>query len=250
MTGFQAFEAVATATFIVMGFAVGLRLLLLARRTRELPELTLGAGLFLIVGVGYPLFLTATHAPSVSLGTARILGGVATVVMNVGWWLICLFTWRVFRPEERWARLVGVGFGVAFAAITVARFANIASESDRIYMFWISKSLLATQFLALTIYVWTGVEALVCHARLKRQLALGLIEPVVVNRVLLWALVAALCFASMVIGTAASLLRIAPESMATVRLLMALVGLGCGGTLYLAFFPPRFYLRRVAGATA
>jgi len=250
MSAFQSFEAISTAVFIVMGIAVGLRLLLLARQTGQLPELTLGGGLFLIVGVGYPVFIAAAHVQGLSLGSARVLGAVAAVVMNAGWWLICLFNWRVFRPEERWARGVGVGFSIALAVITLARFADLAGASDRARMFLHSPSLFATQLFALALYVWTGIEALVCHARLKRQLALGLIEPVVVNRVLLWAVVAAFCFASMAIGFVAMLLRVSPEQMVTVRLLMSLAGLGCGVALYLAFFPPRAYLRRVAGATA
>jgi len=246
----ETFEAIATAIFIVMGFAVGLRMLLLARRTRELPELTLGGGLFLIVGLGYPLFLSAALAPNVSLTTGRLLAGSAAVLMNFGWWLICLFTWRVFRPDAAWARVVGAVCGLSLAALTVARFVDVAQVSERVQFIWSSPSMTATRVFALAIYVWTGVEALLCHARLKRQLALGLIEAVVVNRVLLWAWVAACCFTSVFVGFFAALIGVGIQHMALVRLLTSIAGLGCGLALYLAFFPPRFYLRRVAGATA
>ena len=57
--------------------------------------------------------------------------------------------------------------------------------------------------------------------------------------------------AAAVIGhLVAALIGVGIQHMALVRLLTSIAGLGCGLALYLAFFPPRFYLRRVAGATA
>lgn len=246
----QIFSAAATAVFIVMGFVVGLRMLLLARRTGELPELALGAALFLIVGVGYPLFLASATAPDLSLDTGRVLAALSTLCMNVGWAFVCIFTWRVFRANERWARVAAVACGAALALLTVGRFADLAAATSRPELGSSGLSLRATQAFALAVYVWTGVEALLCHARLRRQQALGLIEPVVVNRVLLWAWVAGFCFTSVLVGFVAGLLGIRMEQATWVQLLSAITGLGCAGALYLAFFPPRSYLRRVEGATA
>lgn len=248
--GLDAVAGLSTLLFVVMGFAVGLRLLLLARRTGEIPELALGAGLFLIVGLGYPLLLMAIRAPGVPLEPARWLAGIATVFMNAGWSSICLFTWRVFRPDTGWARGLTAGCVLALALITVGRFADFASATERLDFYLSSRSLLATQGFALAVYVWTGTEALLCHARLKRQLALGLIEPVVVNRVLLWAWVTVFCFLSVLPGFATSLLGVQLAYAKQSELLSSLAGLACGGTLYLAFFPPHFYLRRIEGATA
>jgi hypothetical protein len=51
---------------------VGARLLLLARRTRRLPELALGIGLFLLGGVDYLLNLAARSEDAESPGSPRL----------------------------------------------------------------------------------------------------------------------------------------------------------------------------------
>jgi hypothetical protein len=247
----MAFEGVATATFILMGFVVGLRLLLLAHRTRQLPETALGCGLFLIVGIAYPLYLVAIAAPGLSLATARLLAALSVVCMNPGWLAICVFTWRVFRPDAGWARIVVACVGVLLGAIVVARLAELWSMSDRLYLVQNSPALLSIQATAVAMYVWTGVEALLCHRRLRRQLALGLIEPVVVNRVALWACIAGFGLLTVAPACIAGLVGQRMDQIILIRLVSALAGLAVGGLLYLAFFPPRFYLRHVAGgATA
>jgi hypothetical protein len=245
-----AFEACATAVFILTGFAVGLRLLLLARRTREIPELALGGGLFLIVGIGYPIYLVAATAPGLSLEGARRLAILSTVCLNPGMLAVFVFTWRVFRPEARWAALLAACVGVALALLTVVRVQELASLQDRTTLLQPTDVLLTIYTLAGMSYLWSSVEAFLCHGRLRRQLALGLIEPVVANRVLLWATGSMFALLSDAPVLVAGLLRVPFEDLVTVRLMSSLAGLGCGAALYLAFFPPRFYLRRLAGREA
>ena len=51
----QLFLGIALLTFVLAASVVGLRLLALARRTRQLPELLVGVGFSLIGLLGYPL---------------------------------------------------------------------------------------------------------------------------------------------------------------------------------------------------
>jgi len=93
-------------SFLAVSLAVGIRLLLLARRTRKLPELAMGLN-FVVAGfVGYSL-LVATE--SLHLLPGRLAGfgsffGVSGI--SIGAAFVCLFTQQVFHPQGRGARVV------------------------------------------------------------------------------------------------------------------------------------------------
>ena len=55
--------AIGGVSFILASLVIGLRLLLLARRTRELPEFVIGLALFLMGGLGYPLLASPGSRP-------------------------------------------------------------------------------------------------------------------------------------------------------------------------------------------
>lgn len=237
----------ATLLFIGVAFVVGLRLLVMARRTRGLPELTLGLALFLIVGVGYPLTLAARvvllgQSPGIA---GRVLLPLGGALMNVGWAAIWVFTWRVFRPEATWARVLASGAIAALlllAGVTGSR--AIAVEDPSVLVRpHVSGNL--TLLLALASYVWTAAESLRYWALLRRRLALGLADPVVTNRFLLWGLVSVFSFLSLVGPTLGNLAGIDVAENAVMRLTTAVAGLVCSAALALAFTPPAAYTRWV-----
>ena len=102
-------------------------------------------------------------------------------------------------------------------------------------------------------YAWTGIESLRHYATYRRRLALGLADPVVVNRMLLWGLMG---LATVVVVVVDSVLLYAASELARevgIPLVTSGGGLLVGILLTLAFFPPPRYLavvRRRAAATA
>lgn len=243
---------VCTLAFIGVGGAVGVRVLLLARRTGGFAELSFGMALLFIVGLGYPLVLFAP-APlpdgTASLAT-RVLVSTGTVFLAVGWCSLWMFTWRIFRPETPWARaLAVVGIG-ASAVFTVWRVARVLGVADYASLSQPSADALGTQCLAIGAYVWTGLEGGRYYGLLRRRARLGLADPVVANRFLLWGLVGLFSFLSLIGPTWASVVQPDPGTLASVRLSTALAGLVCAGLLYLGFLPPPAYLRWVRGAPA
>jgi hypothetical protein len=101
----------------------------------------------------------------------------------------------------------------------------------------------ATLLVALASYVWTAFESLRYWSLLRRRLALGLADPVVTNRFLLWGLVGVFSFLSVVGPTLAALAGVDSGESAFMRLTTALAGLVCSAALLLAFTPPEAYTR-------
>jgi hypothetical protein len=238
-----------TLLFIGVGGAIGARILWLARSTRGLPEAVLGFSLLVIVGFGYPLSLAGSALAESHFGLGRFLLVLASVCTNAGWAGVFLFTWKVFRPASSVARAGAVlamgllGLCVVATAARLAGLASAARVSDP------ALPQLATEALALVSYVWTGVESAIHYGRHRRRLALGLSDPVLANRFLLWAVVSVFSFASLVVPFAVGLGGRAATESPTALAVTAVAGLACSVTLYLAFLPPAVYRRwLVAGA--
>lgn len=245
----DALAGIATLAFIASGFAVGLRLLALARRTRGVPETTLGLGLFLIVGVGFPVALAGRAIVEPAPEAARLLLSLAPLLLNAGWIGVWVFTWRVFRAGSRAARTAtGLAIVALIALAGASATRNFFVPADRIAGPSIPGT--ATQLLALGVYVWTTVEALRQHAMQRRRLVLGLGDPVVANRFLLWALVGIFSFASLVGTTVANILGVDANGVPALRLALSAAGLACAATLYLAFRPPAAYVAWVRTSAA
>jgi len=116
--GVQALGLVGVVAMMAVGVAVGLRLLHLAGRTRQLPELCVGLGLLLVCGLGHPFAVAGRVAGLVGTGLGDALFGLGVGLACAGIALIYTFTWRVFRPGAAWACGVVVLAALALAAET------------------------------------------------------------------------------------------------------------------------------------
>jgi len=236
----------ATLSFVLVGGAVGVKLLLLARRTRQLPELTVGLGLFLVALVGYPLTL-GSLAPSLPNVAAKLLFGAGTLATAVGSASIYVFTWRVFRPEAGWARVLSVGaIGAifAFAVVVLVRLIDAETPAE-LFRDRLSAS---RSFVTGFSYVWTAVEALRYHTLLRRRLELGLADPVVANRFLLWGISGVAATLGTGVSTAVVFLGSGAGGAHPVSMLaVGVAGFASSVPLSLAFLPPAAWRRYVAG---
>ncbi|MGH0029583.1 MAG: hypothetical protein ACQGVC_07320 [Myxococcota bacterium] len=235
----------ASVLTIVVGAVVGARMLLLARRTGQRPELLLGASLFAYAAVGQPLLIASRPLGEAFGFEARLavvtLALASQVVSLVG---LYLFTWTVFRRDRRWAAvLVWAGGAVALAACllivpTIPRTPGQYAPATRAGL-----ALLAADFCASM--AWTAWESLRYHARMRRRLAVGLADAVVVNRFLLWGVgcgTVACVPMAMIASVAAGLdLVVHPVPL----LLMSVGGFVISVCWTLTFFPPRAYTRWV-----
>jgi hypothetical protein len=236
--------ALGGAAFVLSSLVVSVRLLLLARRTREIPEFVLGLGLLLMGAVGYPLSTIARlEAFSHLQAPLFAIHSALTLLAQSG---IALFNWRVFRPAEGWARALTFGFIGTLAAFFVWQSLGPGwapfARTDR-------GPWAAVEVYTLVALGWAGVESLLYHLKLRKRLALGLADPIVADRLRLWAVS---MFSAFACAACVSILRIAgvPMTAELTGLLVAPLALTIGCAVWLAFLPPRRYVERVAARAA
>jgi hypothetical protein len=227
--------------FMILADAfVGVRLLVLARATRRLPELCYGLS-FLFLGVlGYPLSILARRlalagAPVPALlPTAHLIQDLASLCMFVA-------TWQTFRPADRWPRRVfwaGAGcFAASLAGDSLMAGTWAFRDGGPWYElgFWTRASA----------YLWASVEAGRYYGRMRRRSSLGLADAVVTDRFRLWTISSCAVFAAFLIfymgrAWAGNVSTSVPVLAAT-----SIAGFLAGITVWLAFVPPDAYLRRV-----
>lgn len=235
----RALAALGGLAFVLASILLGIRLLALAARTRQLPELCIGLALLLMGGLGYPLIMTARMAVRLAEPTRVGVMALAVVLMGVGTLAIGIFTWRVFRPAERWAfwvvlaaalsMLTCLGLQLLDPGLAAAAFHN---RGLGFRLFLLHSGLLTG---------WAAYESLRAWSRLR----LGLADAVVSERVLLWGIAS---LASAIVGATSTIAGFRGINFAATAFgaaVTAPLGLLSAGSMWLAFLPPTAYLRQV-----
>jgi hypothetical protein len=241
----KALSILGVGVFMLTSAAVGTRLLLLWRRTHQLPELLLTIALWCIGVLGFALGMTA-RLSAVGAGAPHPLAVSALCAEYIGCGALVVFAWRVFHPRESWAKGLA---GVVLALMLGALLAEIGSGQ---FLHYADGSPISGPIVPLGLAArglgpaWLSYECFRYHAMLRRRLELGLAELAVVHRIALWGM-ATLSTASgyaisvahrSIFGTG---LQAHGWALGSVSLLALVSALGVG----LAFFPPPFYRRWV-----
>jgi hypothetical protein len=235
--------------FIGACSTVGIRLLWLAKAGGGRPALLCGNGFCLIAILGFPLGVLSGQGIATVAQVHLPLAAISLLANLLGIACFFVFTVSVFRPTALWAHTL------AGAAISCAAMACVAIVSALVVAPGSASSFAVTwgwsatfQALCALCFFWMGCEGLGEWWLSRRRLALGLSDPVVSNRLLMWG----------VFGISTTLLcgvlltvQLSGHPTATsvlAQLGQALFGLASSGAVTLAFFPPRAYLARVRGA--
>lgn len=238
----ELFAAVGGLISVLVSWIVGLRLMLLARRTRQAPELLIGLGLFLLGGVWNPLVSVGRQAvglPDAVRAALVFAGGVAAIG---GMTSLALFTWRVFRPGTAWAKALTAAMAAALAAVFAAQTfgAGWIAFAHHEAGWW----RLAT-WIGVVDYCWATEEALRQFRMLSRRQRLGLADPVVTDRMRLWSLALVTAVIASTTLAVCQSLGIAVGGSQVGLLTTVVVALVSAVCLWLAFLPPASYLARV-----
>jgi len=246
------FYLISTTAFCLFCLVIGVRLLLLSRRTGARPERLLGLGLAATGGVGYGLLIIVSLARQANGGAPSDLmtglGLVGKAVHDLGVLAMLGFILSVFRPGERWARALASAMAVVLLVGYVGNAVTGGFSESRAQGFWYWLG-----FTAIGTYpMWAAAEAFRYHGLMRKRRALGLADPIVVNRFLMWGVaslfsVAAIWTISLPAMLGLSLeeqLRIAPLAMS----ITGLWGIGAISSYWLTFFPPAWYRARIAAA--
>jgi hypothetical protein len=174
--------------------------------------------------------------------------------------LVCLvaFTWKVFRAGKSWAKALCLGFA-ALMAMTVAAAMRSVEAADGA-----NPPALVFNGLAVGALLWAFVECVLYLKVMRRRRDLGLANPIVVNRFLLWSLwTGALSFQGalqLVIriamwATGAGAIVAAGEDpggpwlamIEVIKLNLVIVAPTVVASVWLSFTPPAAYRRWVQG---
>jgi len=242
---------VAQAVYLTAAFVLSGHLLARARRSGDLAPLLLGIQLLFAMGFGYLLCGAGTSLAMLAKDPSpRLVAGLlgtGNVATMVGLSAALLFNWRVFSPGARWPVGLGGGFLVAMLAGWLGSAASGAFETGSYRNGWFL--LLNTSMLAINL--WVGIEPLVYHAKLRKRVRLGLAEPVIVDRFLLWGLGSLARAALIVMGPIGEFLLhglggAARHSFTTATLAIAsALGLAASVAYWLTFNPTPAYVRWV-----
>lgn len=243
MTPAETLQSIAGAIYLATITTVGLRLIVLARRNRALPELLLGASL--LVGGTFGAVTEATGMSGEVYFDARVAGGLiaAGKAMGiVGFLCQALFIRMVFRPTAGWAGgLVGAivcGLLGTYSAFALAGTFATGVMPVSIFLLELCVRCVGS--------VWLIAESIRYYGLMRRRVALGLADPMVTDRFRLWA-VAAIAGLVLLATSVPPVIWPAGDSRWLELLIpvFALSGVVSSGTYLLAFFPPAFYRRWV-----
>jgi hypothetical protein len=237
--------------FMLTSLVVGLRVFVLWRRTRKLPELLLSIALLF---TGFLAYAMGTLGKLVLSGSPQLRSGLTLLGLStecIGVAALIAFADRVFHPKGGWVRGVTI---LLFSLLALGVCGEIFSGQ---YMRYSDPELIAGPWVPLGLLArglgpaWMSFECFRYHAKLKKQLALGLASPLVVHRVLLWGIgigASATGYATSIVhrlvyGTG---LRAHDWAIGLVSF-QALIASVCIG---IAFFPPRKYRSWAASRTS
>lgn len=238
MQGFQGIGVAGLAAFTLTSLVIGLRLIALFFRTRQLPELAMGLSFVLPGFLATGMNLIGIHV----LGDPAIamwLRLTASFTSYCGYALMACFVWRVFRRDALGvavflvsAGLLATGLGIQVALAKPVLPAPIDPG------FWVG---FAGQVAA---YAWATYESFHYWSLLRRRARIGLAEPAMVNRFFMLGIGNATVlgiWAEMgwsMVGHATAVFSDASY------LRLALLGFACAAATWMAFFPPRAWARR------
>lgn len=228
--------------FFVVALVVGIRVLLLASRTHELPELLMGIGVLGIGPVGFGLLVVAQQLQASHPLGFQVMVGTASLAISCGVMAKFVFNWRVYHPTSAGARAIAISGGlVLFATLLYSGIAFGFTDVGPM-----TPQSLIRSGLQVGCLLWGAGESFAYWMKMRRRIRLGLADPVVANRFLMWALGAFAAGWGTAVGTLGQLVTGAemirsPWIMAS----SSLHGLVAAIAIALAFVPPASYLRYI-----
>jgi len=234
--------ALAGIASVLVCWVVSLRLLMLARRTGQSPELLIGLGLLLVGGLWSPLMAVGRQATGLpdEIRTTVVIVGALTAICGMS--CIAIFNWRVFRPADGWApAFVGA---VALALVALA-LAQSFGAGWMVFAHHERGPWTLVSWVGVVIYTWSSIEAGRQYSMMTRRQRLGLADPVVTDRMRIWTLMMLTSVAASLVFASCQTLGIAVAGTTIGLSLTAIAAFLSAVFLYLAFMPPSSYLESV-----
>jgi hypothetical protein len=228
--GVAVISLIGFGSFVLASTVAGLRLLLLARRTRQAPEAALGSALFFGGGLGYLLMVLAHDVLPRPLAPPALLA--ANLCLHSGALFLALGTAHIFRACDVRGRAAVLAIALTLAFSFTLRLWDAHRIPAAPLVFWTDTIGSAAA------YAWSASESGRYATLLRRRLRFGLADPAVGRRIALWS---AACAAAVVIHVASGVNRFLVDegTHSGVLAVSSALGLAAAACLWLAFFPRR-----------
>jgi hypothetical protein len=229
--------------FFFVALWVGVRLLAQWGRTRELPELLLGLGVLGIGPVGFGLLMLAAAAAAGHTDEPSAMAGVSALAVAGGASAKAIFTWRIYHPTSGVAAaLCAVAIALLLAGLVGDALTTGFAPAAWTQPGWI----VVREAVQVAVLLWGAGEALVWWRRMRRRVLLGLGDPLVASRFLLWGIGAGAAGIGSLFGTVVALasghdMNELPE----LTLALSLFGMISAVSLWLAFATPDWFKKWV-----
>jgi hypothetical protein len=237
----ELFSLACAAAYCVAALIVGVRLVCLARRTRQLPELMIGSSFLSGAMLGHPATMASEFLASESSTLAWPLAAAGSIGLAAATVCILVAWWRIYHPASRWGPWVVSLWTGLIAVVVVMELGRSAAELAAGANPWEAHRVVVHggAFLAIA---WSGFRY---HALLRRRMRIGLADPVVANRIWLWNIAASgvtlQCGYILAIPYLNSIFdaeKVSPAFYGMTGLVIALC-------ITHAFYPPQAYLDRI-----
>ena len=238
----QLFALVGVSAYCLVSLVVGVRLLLLSRRTGERPERLIGLAFISGGAVGYTLSVVSIQLQESDPELSRTLYYLGMPMIAFGAACLYRFWQQVYHPSDRmaaWTCYAGIAamFGALAAQWATSSVGDPAGENPwyRVQLFVHSG--------AYAMNVWANARF---YAALRRRIPIGLADPIVANRVMLWAAASGIVVAQYLYSIALILSAAPGERISANPAIISVLGLAASALIVLAFFPPASYQRFIA----
>jgi hypothetical protein len=241
------FVGIGFLAFFIASSVVGVRLLLLWRRTREVPELLIGLGVLGIGPVGFGFITVGELCVAGAPGLAQILIGTGLAAMSIGSGAKYVFNWRVYHRQQRGLKALVVLACLLLAACLVWEYQATGFRT----LVRPGPSYFLRLGLQVGCLLWGSAEALRYWDRMRRRVRLQLADPVVANRFLLWGFGAGAAGVGSAVGAFMQWwTQLPPIELPGVMLSSSLHGLAAAIAMWLAFVPNAAWTRWIRARAA
>ncbi|MBS1105692.1 MAG: hypothetical protein H6Q91_1194 [Deltaproteobacteria bacterium] len=225
--------------FFFVSLWVGVRMLAQWGRTRALPELLLGLGVLGIGPVGFGLVMLAAVAGAHQPDAPSLLAGLSALAVGGGAAAKAIFNWKIYHPSSRAAAAIAF----ASVALLVVAIVGDARSTGFAPAAWMQPGwILVRQGVQVGVLLWGSCEALRWWLRMRRRLRIGIADPLVANRFLLWGIGAGMAGSGSLIGMLVGLAYGQPmNELPLLTLVLSICGLVAAVALWLAFAAPEWW---------
>jgi hypothetical protein len=224
-------------------FVVGFSLIRLSWQSQRPPDLLLGMSFFLW-GLSYACWQIPIATANQPLTQPLFFAG--RIFTHAGTIFFASFTWVEFRNHSRWAKYLVFAIAISLlvgvaASIAVGDWEGIRPISNAWWWVEWAASLVAMS--------WVGVEGFIEYPKARKRVQMGLCDPLVCNRFLIWGItgVATAIYSWVLMHQTTGFESNGSWSIPLDRV-NGTIEVATVALVYLIYFPPRFYQRWVAGA--